>query len=258
MVLVVTEYALYLDVAGHPSDQPILCAGGFLATEESWLAFEPAWKIALKENGLPEVFHMTDFEFKYKNHPDHWKILQNLIDVISDHALASFSNSLSMDGYRHVNRGYPLEEMFGKPYGISARAAARLAYHWQNLLNHQGPMLVFVERGTLHEGDMIECFRRDGLEDPIAVPKQLPPVQAADIFAWERAYYNNTLIRRPSMEYLKQRMPDRLRGLDGKWEKRALIHALEKVGVPKRKELPPGATFAFSSSPKRKRKQTIK
>jgi hypothetical protein len=257
MVYVVTSYALYLDVAGHPSDQPILCAGGFLADEESWLRFEPEWKKALKRNGLPEVFHMTDFEAKYKNHPKHWDILKDLISVISDNVLASFSHSLSMDGYRKVNDIYPLEETMGKPYGIAASCASRLALHWQTRTHHEGPRLIFVERGTHHEGDMIECFRRDGLEDPIPVPKELASVQAADLFAWERANYVRTQIRRPSLAFLKSRMPDFIRGNDGKFEKRSLINALEVAGIPKRKDLQ-STSIAFHTAPKKHRRRTIK
>jgi hypothetical protein len=258
LVLVMNSYALYLDVAGHPSDQPVLCAGGFLADEESWLKFEPAWSAALDRNGLPPVFHMTDFESKYKNQNNHWDILRDLISVISDHVLASFSNTVHMEDYRAINNKYPLEEMMGRPYGISARSAARLAMHWQNGTNHKGPMLVFVEKGTLHEGDMVECFRRDGLEDPIPIPKEHPAAQAADLFAWERAYYNRTSIRRPSLEFLKKRMPDGLRGFDGKWEKRALRRALDNIHVPTRKDMSPEATVAFHNTPKKHRKRTIR
>jgi hypothetical protein len=245
-------------VAGHPSDRPVLCAGGFLSSEESWRDFAPAWKAALERNRLPEVFHMTDFESKYKNHKRHYEILEDLIDVIADHLLASFSNTVDMDGYRQINDKYPLEEMFGKPYGISARSAARLAYHWQNRTGHRGLTRTFVERGTLHEGDMVECFRRDGLNDPIPVPKELPAVQAADLFAWERAYFNRTSILRPSLIYLKRKMPDNARGNDGKWDKRALRKALDNLKIPLRNELPEKANFSFSSSPKKFRKRTIK
>jgi hypothetical protein len=251
------EYALYLDVAGHPADKPNLCAGGFLATETQWLAFEPAWKKALKDNGLADVFHMTDFEHKYKNHPDHWDILRNLIDVIEKHLLASFSNYISMEGYLRINAKYPLEEMFGKPYGIAATSATRLVHHWRNDYRQSGQLIVFVERGTLHHGDMVECFRRDGLEDPIPVPKENAAAQAADLYAWERAWYNNTSIRRPSLEYLKEKMPDGLRGRDGKWEKRAIDKALRHLDMPLRSELPKGANFAFNNSPKRIRKRSL-
>jgi len=257
-VLFVTSYALYLDAAGHPSDRPILGTGGFLSTESSWLAFEPAWKDVLKRNDLPEVFHMTDFEYRFKNHPRHWDILRELIDVISRYALASFSNTVNMEAYRKINDRYPLEEMFGKPYGISASAAARLARHWQGVTNHNGELLVLVEQGTMHEGDMIECFLRDGLNAPIPVPKDLPAAQAADLFSWERAWYNNTSIRRPSLVYLKEKMPDGMRGLDGKWEKRSLDQALRKLEMPRREELPEKHSISFHTSPKKFRKRTIR
>jgi hypothetical protein len=257
LIAMVTPYALYLDVAGHPSDQPILAAGGFLATESQWLAFEPVWKEALKDNGLPETFHMTDFEAKYKNNPHHWDILKNLIDVISQHTLASFSNTVSMEGYRRINNKYPFEEVFGRPYGIAASSAARLVHHWQISTGHKGPLLFFVEQGTFHHGDMIECFLRDGLPAPIPVPKELPAAQAADLYAWERAWYNNTSIRRPSMEYIKTKMPDGVRGVDGKWERRSIEQSLKKLNIPLRKDFPPDHKFFFHSLPKRERKRTI-
>lgn len=257
MVLSLTAYSLYFDVAGHPSDRPSICCGGFLATEKGWLEFEPAWNAALAKNGLPPVFHMTDFESKYKNHPDHWDILKSLIDVIDKHLLASFSNNLNMDGYRQVNARYPLEEMFGKPYGISATCAARLAFHWKNYTRRTGPLLIFVEKGTYHEGDMLECFKRDGHDAPIPVSKELAASQAADLYAWERAYYNNTGLRRPSLAYLKSKMPDRLRALDGKWDKRDMMQALRKIDVPPRKELPENPKIVFGSAPKKNRKRTI-
>jgi hypothetical protein len=43
-----------------------------------------------------------------------------LIDVISKYAHASFSNTVNMEAYCKINTKYPLEELFGKPYGISA------------------------------------------------------------------------------------------------------------------------------------------
>jgi hypothetical protein len=115
-----------------------------------------------------------------------------------------------------------------------------------------------VEQGTIHEGDMIECFLRDGLSAPIPVSKDLAAAQAADLFAWERAWYNNTLIRRPSMEYLKQKMPDGIRGLDGNWEKRSLDQALRKLEMVPRKEMPEKHTIAFHTAPKKFRKRTIR
>jgi hypothetical protein len=115
-----------------------------------------------------------------------------------------FAVSLSL--LKQLAKGYVLRRQ-----GHSA--AARLAYHWQNGTNHKGPLQVFVEQGTIHEGDIVECFLRDGLSTPIPVPKDLAASQAADLFAWERSWYNNTSIRRPSMEYLKAKMPDGIRGL---------------------------------------------
>jgi len=249
-------YALYLDVAGDPY-QPMVCAGGFLAKETVWTAFSAEWESALLANGLTAPFHMTQFERIYKNRPDHWDILRSLIDVIAKHALASFSNCINMEDYLRVNSKYPLEEMYGKPYGVAATSAVTLVHHWRSRHRHLGIMKVFVEGGTLHHGDMEECFRRDGLAAPTSVPKEHPAAQAADLYSWERAWYNNTTIHRPSMVYIKQKMPDGMRGHDGKWDKRAMEQALRKLDMPHRKALPDGLNFVFNNSPKRVRKRSL-
>ena len=67
--------------------------------------------------------------------------------------------------------------------------------------------------------------------------KDLPAAQAADLFAWERAAYNATSIRRPSMVYLKEKMPDGMRGLDGKWEKRSMDQAFEEPRYAQKKRI---------------------
>ena len=51
-----TEYAIYLDGSGHPSDQPRVVAAGFLASEEQWLRFEPKWLAALEGTDLERFF----------------------------------------------------------------------------------------------------------------------------------------------------------------------------------------------------------
>jgi hypothetical protein len=60
-IAVMTEFALYLDDGGHPSDQPYLVVAGYVAAESQWLAFEPKWRGALARFHLGTDFHMTDF-----------------------------------------------------------------------------------------------------------------------------------------------------------------------------------------------------
>lgn len=60
------------------------------------------------------------------------------------------------------------------------------------------------------------------------------------------------------MEYLKQKMPDGIRGLDGNWEKRSLDQALRKLEMVPRKEMPEKHTIAFHTAPKKFRKRTIR
>ena len=110
-LVIMTEYAVYLDASGSPDDQPYVLVAGFLATENQWLTFEPEWKKLLKKYDLGEVFHMTDFEARKRK--DRGIILDALTDVINAHTKAHFSCSVKMEAYRKVNETYALEESIG-------------------------------------------------------------------------------------------------------------------------------------------------
>lgn len=253
-----TEHALYLDAAGHPSDQPAVVVAGFVAAETQWLAFESEWKSALNRHRLGSIFHMTDFEAKYKNDPRHYEILRDLIDTIYRHVRAAIAGVVEMDDYCRVNEKYPLEEAIGKPYSIAARGVHRNLGLWKKAAHCNDPVLIFVEKGTEHEGDMKECFVRDKLPEPIPVDKSLPPVQAADLYAWEMAYFLKTGILRPSAKLIRASFPLGIKRVDGKYTRRRMMESLDEMGIPQRKGLPKDCVFTFNSAPKKKRTRTIK
>jgi hypothetical protein len=203
-VAVMTNYSVYLDVSGHPSSTPSLVVAGFLASVQDWLEFEPDWNATLKDNGLDPVFHMNQFEYDHKNDPDRTAKLKALIDVIIRHVKLPLLSGIDMDGYRHVNKKFLLEEEIGKPYSIAARYVTKLLKERKSDFGYPERTVIFTERGTLHEGDMKECFIRNGLPEPINVPKELPPAQAADLFAWEGAYFLNSGLIRQSMRLLME------------------------------------------------------
>jgi hypothetical protein len=253
-----TGYSLYLDAAGHPSDQPDVVVGGFIATESAWLAFESDWTEALRRNELDPVFHMTDFETKFRNSIKHDDILRDLIQVISGHASASICSAVPMDDYRNVNDHYILEEGIGKPYALAARGAYMNACFWQQKHGRPGKILTFVESGTLHEGDMRKCFKRDGLDEPIPVDKKHPSAQAADLFAWEVANQKKTGIIRPTLSFIGEVFfhPHRHRG--GTFSRKQMREKAETMGIPPRKDVPQGMQIVFHNEPRNPRKRHIK
>jgi hypothetical protein len=119
-----TEYAVYLDDSGHPSDQPYVVVAGFLSTKDGWTALESEWKAAVERHKLGCVFHMTDFHGK-RPRREEGKVLEDLTGITVRHAQGAFSVIVEMNAYKKLNELYALEECLGTPYAVAARTVAK-------------------------------------------------------------------------------------------------------------------------------------
>jgi hypothetical protein len=256
-MLAMTEYAIYLDDSGHPSDKPRVIVAGFLASEEQWLNFDPRWKEALKKYNLGDAFHMTDFESSKRK--DRGEVLECLTGIIGRHTLASFSSFVDMAAYKKLNELYILEEFVGTPYSMATRGVNQNIELWKKrYFRPNDHLLIFVEEGTKHKGDMEEAFRRDKLPVPRTVPKKHPCVQPGDILAWEIFNYHmhqNKPIHRSFKNLLK--IP-RLDTNHRKFLEHNMRESCELMKIPLRKTISPEMKILYSSTPKRPRKRTIK
>jgi hypothetical protein len=252
-IAVMTEYAFYMDTSGHPDDQPYIVVAGFLATEQQWFEFEPEWKAALQKHNLGTVFHMVDFESsKPKNRG---AVLEHLTGIINSHTTAHFSCFIPMADYKKVNEIYAIEEYLGTPYAVAARGALVHVNSWKKRHFKPGDHLIsFVERGTKHQGDMDEVFRRDEIGLPIPVEKSHPCVQPGDLLGWEIFTFLKTGIERKSLvNLLNERDFD-----EGIMAEQNLIRSCKNAKVPLRKDLSPNLKVVYHSSPKRPRRRTIR
>lgn len=251
------DYALYIDDSGHPDDQAFVVVAGFIATEKEWLEFEPAWKAALKENGLVEPFHMTDFMRQKRPAQQRAQILRNLVEVITAHTRYCFCGGIDIAACELVNETYALEECLGAPYALAARILAVELNKWREKnLTSQDHLLLFAEEGTKHRGDMIEVFKRDRLPEPVTVKKTMAAVQPADMLAWEMFSFlhganNNRRI---------YRLIDKRKQFGAIFYEKDLIATCIQSDPPVmlRTTLSPNARILFHSSPKRKRVRTIR
>ena len=255
-VAAMTEYAAYLDASGHPNDQPFVVVAGFIATESQWLAFEKPWKDALQRHGLGDVFHMTDFEAQGRK--DRGIVLDDLIDIINHHTASHFSCAVEMSAYRKINDAYILEEAIGTPYSIAARGIARNINLWkEKCFRKDDHLLIFIEEGTKHHGDMEEAFRRDLLPIPQKVPKDHPSVQPADLLSWEVHNYSRHQNRRRSLMKLISN-GDPMPEAHGKFGEKNMLFSCKQINVPLRKDVPSSVQIVYKTSPKRPRRRTIK
>jgi hypothetical protein len=255
-IAIVTEYAVYLDDSGHPSNQPYVIVAGFISTENKWLRFEPLWNAALSRWGLGPVFHMTEFERQFKGDRRKGAILDDLISIINDHTEVHFTCGVNMTGYKRVNDLYALEECIGAPYAIAARGVVRNIGLWtaDHLKPGRDRLLTFIEDGTLHKGDMQDAFKRDSLPAPQCIPKDHPCLQPADMLSWEMLYFFKHDGHRRS---LKKLAFTRL-GIKGAFEEHNLRQNCQMLGIPLRSTLAPGMKIVWNNAPKRPRRRTIK
>jgi hypothetical protein len=247
-----SEYSLYLDASGHPDDQPYIVVAGFVGVEEEWRKFEIEWKDALNRHRVQIPFHMVDFEASKR--PDRGLILEDLTGIINRYTNAHFSCFVDLNDYRKVNALYAMEEVVGTPYAVAARGMATFVNRWaKDTLREKDCLSTFLEKGTKHQGDMDEAFRRDALAVPIPVPKSHLRVQPGDLLAWE---IFNFLRKRTERRSLVNLMKDR-RFYEGIMREKNLTETCKRARAPLRRDVPPNVEFVYHSSPKRIRKRTI-
>jgi hypothetical protein len=266
-------YSANLDDAGHPSDKPYVAVGGFIASEEQWIAFEEPWKQIMRLRKLKFPFHATDFFHEHRKDNKLKHIVSDLVRVITNHIEAAFSVTVDMTAYKDLNRVRRVEEFLGTPYALVTRALHDNVDKWQKLVGPRSPLLYFVESGTLHRGDMEEIFRdRDGIAPPVPVDKDHVCCQAADLYA--HAIYQTacagglpSLAFSAFMEklpYINRRMDARIfrEELESDMQKKMVVVTTPnhpegvRVAIPPR-ELTKHIDFNFKGNLKRFRRGTV-
>ncbi len=255
-----TDFSLYLDDSGHPKDQPFVVVAGFVATEKQWIDFEPHWESVLKRFGLESPFHMTDFMSEKRSRLREDQILSALRHVIREHTVAAFASGVSIEGYRNVNSVFTLEEVLGAPYALVCREIMKQLRQWQkDLCKPDDHLLLFVEEGTLHYGDLEQIAKRDRLPTPHKVPKSMAPIQPADMLGWE--YFNYLRIGKPDL--IGKNLFGLLKGRPTTgtvFLEKDLIETCRRAKLMTReyKDQFPDKFISFHSEKKRARRRTIK
>lgn len=262
-------YSVYLDDAGHPNDKPYLVIGGFIAREDRWEDFEEPWKDILRKRRIDFPFHATDFFFEHRKDPKLKHVVTDLVRVITNHVEASFSITIEMEAYKEFNQKFRLEEMCGTPYAIITKSLHENVELWQKVVGPRSPLLYFVEDGTLHRGDMMDCLRdRDGINPPIPVPKAHIACQAADFYAYS-VFQSAIQGGKPSLSYrcFQEKLQFPRERLDARifrdnLEKylsephTKLLGVEEKILIPSRAATE-GMQFNFDGNPKKFRKARV-
>jgi Protein of unknown function (DUF3800) len=170
-----------------------LTVGGWVASREAWEKLETEWIAALKWAGI-DMFHMAEFErykgpFKDWSKEKHEAVLNALLDIIGRHI---------KDGLGFTNRVFhaDLRQSFSDTYENSLldclmHVANRSAYNYGDQVS-----VVFAKHNDYRKARIQRIFDFMNFGDArlgaltVADPISTPPLQVADILAYELQHLN--------------------------------------------------------------------
>ncbi len=181
----------YFDESGSPDEGKVFAVAGYIATFWAWRNFDQEWGKALYSEGV-KIFHMKDFaqsrgEFKKwkDDEPRRRRFLTQLAGIIQAHVKHSFSNAVLLEDYYKVDDMYMFHEHFGEPYPFCAFSCARAAEQWSENNGFGRNVFCIFEDGAKDKTAFKVLMDRNDMIDPVFLPKEATPLQAADFVAWE-------------------------------------------------------------------------
>lgn len=190
----------YFDESGSHAGSKILCVAGYLFEQEAAKALTIEWNQWLEFYGVP-YFRMSDCAHgngPFKGWPVKRRIRleKKLIGLINKYAWTGFASTLVPSEYADFPQSlYPMPG--ASPYSLCVQSCvANVALHWVPRTQYPGEVSYFFESG---HSDQSEANRLMSvlIDDPQVrqamryashafVQKiKAPPVQAADILAWQ-------------------------------------------------------------------------
>ena len=197
-----TSYTGYFDTSGSRSGGQFLVSAGLVASVDQWNNFDEHWKVILENAGISE-FHMTDFiSGKGEFNDEKWKkndgfadnFLKKLVYAICKQSkkrtpIYAPMITIYIDDYIQLNKEYELEKFGMTPLALAAGTCIGMAYVWcedrQIPFDH---LECFHEDGDLDKGNLKKMIYDWFGIDLLLKKKQLRPLQACDLLAWEAAY----------------------------------------------------------------------
>jgi hypothetical protein len=207
----------FMDETGHPDDPNLEYVGmaGFVAPSGTWEVFDASWQDLMRNAGLSEPFHMKDFahslgQFKLWKGKEEMRraFLGRAMDLIVETrskpigAIVSVSGFRSLTqeqkgsyvnpyyiGFQFVTRGAAIEAMFEDP---DEKVAMVYAYQGEYGTDNGGRAEQLWHAIKKHT----DFGKRMGSYTS-GTPRNLCPLQAADIFAYELSHEFESRVKRP-------------------------------------------------------------
>ncbi|RXG85689.1 DUF3800 domain-containing protein [Bradyrhizobium zhanjiangense] len=192
----------FFDESGSHASSPVLCVAGYAFRRREARLFTKEWSSELKRYSIP-FFHMVDCAHGNKHFASltkarRIKLATGLIAIVKRRAAHGFAVSVDLAAYRTLMPSWGPAK---SPYAFCARCVIDEMGRWFFKIGFKGASAYFFEDGHASrseaEGDVgsvltnpLNKFRgiHYGCVAHSFISKQeLPPVQAADLLAWQWA-----------------------------------------------------------------------
>lgn len=200
---------------------------GFVSTTEQWLHFDNDWLAVLRMPQFDlEYLHMKEMNTgkgrfaKFKNNLDLQRDLyQRLHRLIRVRYRETFGGIVFLDDYRLLDREYLVEEHLGPPIVMAAQLAIQKLMKWHAIAGEGKPIRIALDQGIKPWGRLCDLvYEEYGFRLIPALASETPPLQAADMTAWE--------IHRAMSKMLNAGR----RSIGGRELRGSFRHLLEKLG----------------------------
>jgi hypothetical protein len=209
----------YFDESGTHDGSPIVCMAGYVASAEQWTHFTRNWNERFNRDcsahGI-QAFHMTDYQAKQKGFEnltnDQWSsLLPSLIMMINVRIEKAFGVAFLISDYEEVIG--PYRTLFARgPWGFCAMLCVVIVKEWAKRRGLSERIDYVFDQGARYSGQVIaalngttEDFHDEFLMGAVALGDRRlnPPLQAADILAYESYKHNYNKIRHPDVPVRK-------------------------------------------------------
>lgn len=257
------NFTAYFDASGHPDAKgSAMFVSGFIAPISEWVKFEREWLSLLAEYGIKNPFHMAEFiacseQFVGWKHNEKRQLefYGRALKVIQRRTNRAISQGVIVDDFWKLVNEYVIPDdhaaasSLKTPLSFCAVGACIQIAKWANRrrrrgLKMTGTIEIVFDRGDKHRGQMATALRDVFNTDPIFKDKKdVVPIQAADILAWEHARVCGIVIDGNVQKLRMSSWPDIQRLFPGsdEWaylDAKKMAALFDEQGLQKRERVP--------------------